>query len=169
MEKIIEGFYKVLHRFHTCRPKLERHGDLTNVEFFMLLGISNMLERKNKQQSDNRNAEQTVRQEGITLGEIIKPIGMSMSAASKKISILEKKGLIERKNSIEDRRNVYITLTRKGKEICVRDKKQKQEWMMEIIRRMGTEDSKKLIELLNTLLDIMEELEKEEMKQSVSR
>lgn len=162
MEKIIEGFYKVLHRFHTCRPKMEGHGDLTNVEFFMLWGISNMIDKKRTDENDSRQAAGYCCSNGITLGEIIKPIGMSMSAASKKISILEKKGLIERKNSTEDRRNVYITLTEKGKEICVREKEQKQERMVEIIQRMGTEDARKLIELLNQMFDIMEDLEKEE-------
>ena len=87
-----------------------------------------------------------------------------MSAASKKISILEKKKLIERKNSKEDRRNVYITLTEKGKEICVREREKKREWVSEIIKRMGTENVERLIELLNQTFDIMEELEKEELK-----
>lgn len=162
MEKIIEGFYKTLHRFHTCRPKLEGHGDLTNVEFFMLLGISDMID---KRAADMRVLLQDgghCCSNGITLGEIIKPIGMSMSAASKKISILEKKGLLERKNSTEDRRNVYITLTEKGKEICVREKREKREKMVEIIQRMGTEDARQLIELLNRMLDIMEDLDREE-------
>lgn len=153
MEKLIEDFYKVLHRFHACRPKLEGHGDLTNVEFFMLVGISHMIEEK-------KQGEDKLWQEGITLGEIIKPIEMSMSAASKKISILEKKGLIERRNSTEDRRNVYITLTEKGKEICEREREKKREWMVEMIKRMGTDNTEKLIELLNRIFDIMEDLEK---------
>ncbi len=153
MEKLIEGFYKVLHRFHACRPKIESHGDLTNVEFFMLVGISHMIEEKKKNEGGSW-------QEGITLGEIIKPIEMSMSAASKKISILEKKGLIERRNSTEDRRNVYITFTEKGKAICERERERKRKWMVEIIRRMGTDDTEKLIELLNRIFDIMEDLKK---------
>lgn len=153
MEKLIEGFYKVLHRFHVCRPKIEGRGDLTNVELFMLVGISHMIEEK-------KQNEGGAWQEGITLGEIIKPIEMSMSAASKKISILEKKGLIERRNSKEDRRNVYINLTEKGKAICERERERKRKWMVEIIKRMGMDDTERLIELLNRIFDIMEDLEK---------
>ena len=158
MEKTIEEFYKVLHRFHTCRPKFEGNGDLTHVEFFILLGISNMLEDKGS--LDNEKDNLPFESKEITLGEIMKETGMSMSAASKKISILEKKGLIERKNSTKDRRNVYIILTEKGKEICVREKEKKRIRMTEIINHMGIKDAEKMIELLNQMFDIMEKLEK---------
>ena len=154
MENLVRGFYKVLHRFHTCRPKLEQKGDLTNVEFFLLIGISGVLEQ-NRKDPDKEN------EKGIALSEIIRLNDMSMSAVSKKISILEKKGLIERKNSMEDRRNVYITLTDKGKEICLKEKKSKQAWTEELIQRMGTEDAKELIRLVNRMLDVIVQMEEE--------
>lgn len=86
----------------------------------------------------------------------------TMSAASKKISILEKKGLISRRNSETDRRNVYITLTDQGKMICKQEKERKHAWMEHVIERMGEEDMLQLVMLSNRMLDIMEELETQE-------
>ena len=60
----------------------------------------------------------------------------------------------------KDRRNVYIILTEKGKEICVREKEKKRIRMTEIINHMGIKDAEKMIELLNQMFDIMEKLEK---------
>lgn len=150
MDNIIEDLFKVVHRFHKCRPKFKGDGNLANVEFFILGGISVMLEG---------------RAEGITLGEIIKETEMSMSAASKKITILEKKGLIKRHTSEVDRRNVYITLTEKGKEICEREKAMKHKWIEEMIERMGIEDTRQMLDLMNKMFDIMEQMEAERAAQ----
>ena len=73
-EKLVEEFYKTLSRMHQCRPCFQKHGELSNVEFFILIEISVLLEE---------------REGGITLGELIGSTGMTMSAASKKVSILE--------------------------------------------------------------------------------
>ena len=86
---------------------------------------------------------------------------MTMSAASKKITILEKKGFIERYVSDKDRRNVYIVLTPKGKEICEEEKAKKHAWMKEVIRRMGKRDAKQMVRLLNKMFDVMEQMELE--------
>lgn len=167
-DEITKEFYKTLHRFHNCKPKFKGDGDLANVEFFMLMGISTMLDAKNgrfacPEFEDLYSGEESKdgKEVGITLGEIIKTSEMSVSAASKKISIFEKKGYIKREPSKKDRRNVYITLTRKGKEICEREKAKKHEWTKELISRMGNEDMMELLTLANKAFDIMEDLGKE--------
>lgn len=147
MEDTIEALFKVVHRFHKCRPKFRGNGNLANVEFFILCGISVMLEG---------------REEGITLGELIRETDMSMSAASKKITILEKKGLIKRHTSGTDRRNIYITLTEKGREISDREKALKHEWIKQVIARMGIDDTRQMLDLMNKMFDIIEEVEKEQ-------
>ncbi|MCI8508570.1 MAG: winged helix DNA-binding protein [Lachnospiraceae bacterium] len=147
MKDIIKDLFKIVHRFHKCRPKFRGNGNLANVEFFILCGISVMLEG---------------REEGITLGELIKETDMSMSAASKKITILEKKGLIERHTSETDRRNVYIKLTEKGKEISDRERALKNQWIKKVIERMGIDDTRQMLALMNKMFDIIEEMEKEQ-------
>ncbi len=85
-----------------------------------------------------------------------------MSAASKKITILEKKGLIERHTSETDRRNVYIKLTEKGKEISDRERALKNQWIKKVIERMGIDDTRQMLALMNKMFDIIEEMEKEQ-------
>ena len=102
--KLTNEFYRTLQRFHNCKPKFKGNGDLANVEFFMLMGLSMLLDMKECEEK------------GVTLGEIMKTSGMSVSAASKKISILEKKGYVERRPSKDDRRFVTLNLLPKGQE-----------------------------------------------------
>lgn len=149
--ELISEFYSVFKRFHSCRPKFKMDGDLANVEFFMLLGLSILLE------FDNSHGEK-----GVTLSDIIKLSGMSTSAASKKISILEKKGYVKRRPSKMDRRNVYITLTEKGTAICEKDKQKKREFLQKLIAQMGEEDMRQLLYLSNRAFDIIENIEKEQ-------
>lgn len=153
-KEIINEFYHTLQRFHNCKPKFKGDGDLANVEFFMLMGLSMLLDL------DDCNLEKDER--GVTLGDIIKTSGMSMSAASKKISILEKKGYVKRIPSKTDRRNVYITLTPKGREICEREKAKKRQFIEKLITRMGDEDMRQLLSLSNRAFDIMEKFDKEQ-------
>ena len=120
---------------------------MANVEYYMLMGIDVMTQKY---------------PEGITVRKIVDVSHMTMSAASKKISILEKKGLISRRNSETDRRNVYITLTDQGKMICKQEKERKHAWIEKVIERMGEEDMLQLITLSNRMFDIMEELESEQ-------
>lgn len=175
MDDITREFYKMIYRSHSCRPQFKGNGDLTNVEFFMLLGISVMVDAKNGNLCYPVNKEELTgissqaetdklkqgEEQGITLGEIIKATEMSMSAASKKVSTLEKKGLIQRRQSKADRRNVYITITEKGREICAREREQKHMWLEEIIRRVGKEEMEQLIKLANRVFDVIGEMKEE--------
>lgn len=166
MDNIIREVFKVLHRFHLGKPKFKGDGSLANVEFFMLMGLEAMLKLKNEEKNNlkQENGMHRTDEQGITLGEIIKVTGMSMSAASKKVSILERKGLIERRPSKKDRRNMYIILTEKGKDICAREEAKKHAWVEELIKRMGEEDMKQLLVLANKAFDVMDEMEKEQQQ-----
>lgn len=181
MDELAREVYKILYRFHQAQPKFKGDGDLANVEFFILIGISAILDVKNgrllsgeeletgfcfggKEPENSKKEEQ-----GITLGEIIRVIGMSMSAASKKISILEKKELIERRVSETDRRNVYITLTEKGKVICEQEKKKKCVWIQELVKRMGREDMTQLLVLANRAFEIMDEVISEQQETAIKK
>ncbi|MGN0439053.1 MAG: MarR family winged helix-turn-helix transcriptional regulator [Lachnospiraceae bacterium] len=147
--KIADEFYRTLQRFHNCKPKFKGNGDLANVEFFMLIGLSMLLEQK----------ESNEKEEGVTLGEIMKVSGMSVSAASKKISILENKGYVNRRPSQTDRRNIYITLTGKGREVCEKEKENKRRFIEALIEKMGDEDVSQLLALSNRAFEIMESLD----------
>lgn len=166
MSETAKKVYTVLNRFHQSQRALRGDGGLPNVEFFILSGLAMMLDAKNgKKCCVQVLPEADVSEEvGITLGEIIKVTGTSMSAASKKVSILEKKGLVQRNHSKTDRRNVYITLTEKGREICEKDKAEKHAMLEEIIQRMGEEDMDRLLTLASRVFDIVDEIADEQRK-----
>lgn len=162
MDNIVQEVFKVMHRFHQGKAKFKGDGELANVEFYMLMGLAMMLREKEEANMDlGKEQKSQPEEEGITLREIIELTDMSMSAASKKVSILEKKGLIERNPSKTDRRNVYITLTEKGKEMCAVEEAKKYALVVELISRMGVENMKQLLILANKAFDAMDEIVKE--------
>lgn len=140
-DSVVKEFYRLLHRIHQCRPNISKQSELSNVEFFMLMEIS-LLKEHGKEE--------------ITLGDIIECTDMTMSAASKKISILEKKGYVIRKASSKDKRNINIMLTESGEKICEDEKRKKHEWVTKVLSEMGEEDSRKMFELVDKLFDIIE-------------
>lgn len=146
MEEVIDYLFQTLHRSHLHKPCFQKHGDLANVEYFILLGIAAL--------SDNENKE-------VTLSEITEVTRMTMSAASKKISILEKKGFVVRTPAQDDKRKQCITLTDEGMAICEIERKEKRTWFQEVIAKMGVEDARQMLELVNQMFDIMEDMEKE--------
>lgn len=162
MDNIIQEVFMVLHRFHQVKPKFKGDGSLGNVEFFMLLGLEMVLKLKSEEKNNQEKGTQQIEEQGITLGEIIKITEMSMSAASKKISILERKGLVKRTPSKVDRRNMYITLTELGKEICAREERKRHALVEELVKRMGEEDMKQLLILANKAFDVMDDMVKEQ-------
>ncbi len=147
MEKIVKELFHLLHRVHRCRIKFQKQGNMANVEYFILMAIAVMMQK---------------RPEGVTMKELVDISRTTMSAASKKIRIMEEKGLIERKISETDRRNSYITLSEKGKAICEKERKRKLDWILKVISRMGEDDMEQLIILSNRMFDIMEMLETED-------
>ncbi len=147
MEKIVVELFNLLHRVHRCRVKFQKQGDMANVEYFILVAVAVVTQK---------------RPEGVTMKELADMSHTTMSAASKKIRILEEKGLIERRTSKTDRRNSYITLSEKGKAICEKERRRKNDWLLKVISRMGEEDMEQLITLSNRMFDIMEMLEAED-------
>lgn len=174
LDEIAREVYRVLHRFHCSKQKLNMDGNLSNVEFFLLIGISALLDARAGTCAflDHDDARQAAgaavypasgtEETGITIGEINGIMETSISAVSKKVTILEKKGLVKRIPSKTDRRNVYITLTDKGREICEREKEKKHSYLQEVICRMGREDMEQMLMLANRAFDILDEIEKEE-------
>ena len=62
--------------------------------------------------------------ETVTAGTIISCTGLTSSHASKVIRSVEDKGLLARKLGEQDKRQMYFTLTRKGKNCLERIKEQ---------------------------------------------
>ena len=63
--------------------------------------------------------------------------------------------------SDKDKRKAMITLTENGKLLCENERKKKREWITEVISRMGVEETKQMLALMNKMFDIMKEMEQE--------
>ena len=62
--------------------------------------------------------------ETVTAGTIVERTGMTPSHASKTISLIEKKEMVTRHLGRQDKRQIYFTLTEKGKNCLEEIKKQ---------------------------------------------
>ncbi len=79
-------------------------------------------------------------------------------AVSQMYNTLEKKGYITRQIDPDDRRKIVATLTPEGREILKGTMETANEFLSEVIARLGEEDTKQLIELFNRLADISEDI-----------
>ncbi|MFF4586303.1 MarR family winged helix-turn-helix transcriptional regulator [Streptomyces sp. NPDC001388] len=62
-------------------------------------------------------AEAPLRGDQCRVQDLVGRVHLSQSALSRLIGRLEKDGLVERAVCVEDRRGVYVTLTRKGRDL----------------------------------------------------
>ncbi len=93
---------------------------------------------------------------GIYVSTIAEHVKVTPSAISRMLKGLEEKELIERRVNKNDRRNTYVTLTRKGEEVTQKVENQMNEFTQNVMLTIGEEDSKMLIKLFNKLVDAME-------------
>jgi DNA-binding MarR family transcriptional regulator len=143
---IINKLRKITHRKHT-------HSKVHPGEFMMLSAIYSFMNDK------CGNAKAGTRLKVTELSDLIHS---TKPATSKMLNSLEEKGYIERVSDSKDRRNVYIHLTNKGETIILDAFKRLQDFADRTITRMGEEDSKELLRMLNKLYDAMAEESKKE-------
>lgn len=94
---------------------------------------------------------------GIRVSELAERMEIATSAASRMLNSIERKGFITRTVNAKDRRNTYVCLTPAGTKILADSAKEMGVLWKRLIKRMGDEDTRKLIELWNKLAIIMEE------------
>lgn len=73
-------------------------------------------------------------------------------SATALITELEKKGMIERTQDTDDRRNVYITFTEKARTIYISIHNHKKIILEEMLSRLDAEDRKTLERIIITLI-----------------
>lgn len=90
-------------------------------------------------------------QKDIANGCYIEPASLSNI-----LNGMEKKGLIQRKSNNENRRNVYIFMTEKGKELCQAVKQEIAQANSEALKGFSTEDISTLQNYLSKIKENME-------------
>lgn len=96
------------------------------------------------------------KQDRISLSVIREKMKLAPSTITPIISSLEKRGLIKRKIDEEDRRNIYIYLSKTGKEFTKRVDRELNDMLYEYIDYMGKKDTEEVIKLIIKTKEFME-------------
>lgn len=96
---------------------------------------------------------------GVKTSDIGNCLFMKKPTTSKMLNNLEDKGYINRLSDKKDRRIIYIHLTQKGIDILEKHHNDMTKYTNSVIDKLGEEDTKTLLELLNKLCDIMENMD----------
>jgi DNA-binding MarR family transcriptional regulator len=89
----------------------------------------------------------------ISLSVIREALNLAPSTITPLITLLERKKLIKREIDKEDRRNIYLKITKEGKEYSIKSYEQMNETMDQYIKFMGEKDISRLIDLLSKTID----------------
>lgn len=133
----------VLHRFKKMHMT-SLSDKLSRGEFFTL----NMIHK-----GQIKNPERG----GVYVSEIAECLKMAPSAVSRMLRGLSERDFIGRKVDENDRRNTYVFLTPEGETVRNEMSQIMNEMTENVVDKMGQEDTKKLIELINKLADLVEE------------
>jgi DNA-binding MarR family transcriptional regulator len=87
---------------------------------------------------------------------------MTKPAISQILNSLENKGYVSREIDRSDRRKIAVSLTDKGRVMLEQAKGHTEQMLDTVISRLGEEDTRQLIRLLDQMADISEEVRREE-------
>ncbi len=146
-------FLRVMNRFGRVTANSISPGELTKGEFFCLGAICN---------SGKENPEKG----GIYVWELAQRTHVHPPAVSRTLRELESKGLIERTVDREDRRNIKVQPTQRGIAAWAKAEEGTQDFVRQVLARMGEEKMEQLVGLCDHLCDIIEE---EQAKQSAKQ
>lgn len=129
------------HRFMKMHRNLSFEG-LRKSEFVMLEIIGR----------EQGNCEQ-----GVLASDITKCLKVTAPAVSKMLKSMEEKGYVERRVDEKDRRNTRVTITAAGEEAKQQVRRQMEEFIAGVTERLGEENTKELIFLMNRYTEMMQE------------
>ena len=130
-KELYEEIYQSLHKMKSIKLDALFDG-LTQHEFIILQIIEKKMRENGK---------------GIYVSEIADYMNVSTPAISRKLGMLEEKGFIIRNTDEEDRRNIYVCLTDKGKIVRREACKKMKILSMRVIKKMGCDKVEKMINL----------------------
>lgn len=100
-------------------------------------------------------------QNNVELSDIKEFLLISKGAVSQIIGSLEKKGFINRNIDKNNRRKLIVTLTPEGRQILEYQYKKFVDRLETIIGRLGEEDVKQMIIIVNRMIKITNEIDEE--------
>jgi DNA-binding MarR family transcriptional regulator len=137
-QALTNELFQLMKRFPRPNLALSARKDMTRSEY-ELLGILVMRLEGN--------------QKALSISEISNFLQITPAGVTHLINPLEEKGLIERLKDPSDRRVVLVGITEKGIGIAEDLMAEVQEKLVGLIDFLGEEDSRKLIDLMNKVID----------------
>ncbi|NQT19915.1 MAG: MarR family transcriptional regulator [Planctomycetes bacterium] len=93
----------------------------------------------------------------MSITQLRKEMGASSSTMTRVLDILVRKGLVTKRNSAEDRRNVFVKLTAKGLNLAGKLEQRSEEYLAMLFGRIPSHKRKPVNESLAILLSVVEE------------
>ncbi|MEI2397962.1 MarR family winged helix-turn-helix transcriptional regulator [Paenibacillus sp. FSL H8-0259] len=97
----------------------------------------------------------------IGLPDVRGYLSISKAAVSQMLGTLEKKGYINRDLDKNNRRNLVVTLTPKGREILKNKDNEFNDRLDKIITHLGEDDVKQMITIVNRMIEYTNKLNNE--------
>ena len=105
-------------------------------------------------------ANNTANPEGnVGMSDIRSYLQVTKGAVSQMLSSLEKKGFINRDINKSNRRNLIVTLTAEGRQILERQYGEFSDRLEKIISRLGEDDVRQMITIVNRMIEITNDIE----------
>lgn len=134
-----EKIYEIMQKFQKARINAKTAREMPRSEMKMLKMIK-------------INSSET---EGVNISTLSELLEISKSAVSQIINALEDKGFVERITTKNDRRVVYVRLTESGEQCFAKVVEAFLQRMAQVFDKMGEEDTKELLRLLEKLYSIV--------------
>jgi DNA-binding MarR family transcriptional regulator len=87
----------------------------------------------------------------VTIQHLSEVLDVTHHTASEHIKRLIQKGYVQKERSLQDKRVVYVTLTKQGEEILKRNTELDEEKLQKLIERFSAEEQERIIETFDLL------------------
>ena len=98
-------------------------------------------------------------QKQITMQNLSKELGLAISTITRVVDILVRDGFVRRYHGEQDRRNVYVELTGKGREMTEKLKDCSEQFWFGIFNKIPKNKRSRIIEDIEFLHTVLEEVE----------
>ena len=128
-------------------PFHEIHRGFSHSEFMVMVTLDRYVHQQQK--------------DGMGAAELAERTRTSPQALSRTLRALESKGMIERQPDPKDRRHTLIRMTDYAREDMREGQMRMKHMFEQVTQRMGEEDLRTLVSLINRMSDIMKDVQEE--------
>ncbi|NLZ46589.1 MAG: MarR family transcriptional regulator [Clostridiales bacterium] len=142
-DELKKEYIQVLFRFRKYGLDYPKMNDVNMTELLVMTGLStNAIDKE----------------EFVDLAEIQSRAHISKAAISQIFTSLEKKGYVIRETDKNNRRRIIVELTPSGEKILEEAEERVDTVLNETLSRLGNENLKQLVTLMNKLSDISDDI-----------